>query len=46
LGLAAAGYALAIVLPALVTRSSFEPPAPTEPGEPSELAPSVKSGEL
>jgi MFS family permease len=43
LGLAAAGYAVAIVLPALLTRTSFEPPAPAEPGEPSELAPSVKS---
>jgi MFS family permease len=32
LGLAAAGYALAIVLPALATRSSFEPPTPTESG--------------
>jgi hypothetical protein len=37
LGLAAVGYALAIVLPALVTRSSFEPPAPAAAGEPSEL---------
>jgi MFS family permease len=37
LGLAAVGYALAIVLPALVTRSSFEPPAPAGAGEPSEL---------
>ena len=42
LGLAAAGYALAIVLPALVTRSSFEPPAPAEPAD---LALSVKSRE-